>query len=747
MGNNLTSAQSLAYQGTNAASPSNVTVHYNAPTANFYQGFSMGDFWVHRISPTSNQNELWVLMGVAGNVANWVLLTGNMGPVLSLTGNSGGAVFPLAGNINVVGDGTTIQVVGNPGTHTLTISAMGIESLTTDDGHVVTPTGGTINVLTGLSTLNCGKTVEFTGTVGPNTVTLHVTDSHFNTIIGNAAGSVSMTTAEYNTGVGSGCLSHLTTGTGNNALGAGALDSVTSGSSNVAIGEVSLGDLTTGQGNIAIGHTAGISYLGTETANILLNSSGIITESNTLHIGSGTGTGPFQLKAAYISGIDGVNVGSVATVVTEHSDQLGTAVITAGSGISVTPTANVITIAATNSGTVTTLHTDDGHDVTQTAGVINISTGYSTQNCGSSVEFTGTVGPNTVTLNVTDANNNTVVGKGSGAAITSGSSNTILGQGAFVSAITASSNTIIGKASGTAYTGSESYNTIIGSSRAGIVGTVGEIRIGTDATHYPDDNIFIGNNSGTAYVAGGLSHNIGIGTESLKSVTSGYYNVCIGNGTGSAITTGIDNNLMGNAAGFYITGTGNTGIGEGAFYDALHATGLTSGSYNIALGYTAGANYTSSESNNIVIGTTGVNGESKTIRLGAFNMGETLQTSCFIQGIYGATTSGVGTAVLIDSTGNLGTISSSIRYKENVKDMADESSPLMKLRPVTFNYKKHGNKDYGLIAEEVNEVFPDLVVYNDQGDPETIKYHILCSILLNEVQKLEKRVKKLESKL
>ena len=77
--------------------------------------------------------------------------------------------------------------------------------------------------------------------------------------------------------------------------------------------------------------------------------------------------------------------------------------------------------------------------------------------------------------------------------------------------------------------------------------------------------------------------------------------------------------------------------------------------------------------------------------------------------------------------------------------MADESSPLMKLRPVTFNYKKQGLKDYGLIAEEVAEIFPELVIFNDQGEPETVKYHILCSILLNEVQKLSKRIEKLES--
>jgi hypothetical protein len=293
-------------------------------------------------------------MGVAGNVANWVLLTGNMGPLLSLTGNSGGAVFPLAGNINVVGDGTTIQVVGNPGTHTLTISAMGtgtVESLTTDDGHVVTPTAGTINVLTGLSTLNCGSTVEFTGTVGPNTVMLNVTSPILhNTIIGHESGNTSIS-GSLNTVVGSQAAESLTSGENNCVLGFGALFDGTNATQNIAIGVESLEALITGSNNIAIGHISGNNYVGAESDNILLNSVGVVSELNTLRIGAATGTSDRQLQAAYICGISGVNVGSTAQVVTMGTagtaNQLGTAVITAGSGISITPTANAITIANT----------------------------------------------------------------------------------------------------------------------------------------------------------------------------------------------------------------------------------------------------------------------------------------------------------------------------------------------------------------------------------------------------------------
>lgn len=92
---------------------------------------------------------------------------------------------------------------------------------------------------------------------------------------------------------------------------------------------------------------------------------------------------------------------------------------------------------------------------------------------------------------------------------------------------------------------------------------------------------------------------------------------------------------------------------------------------------------------------------------------------------------------------------SSIRYKENVKDMGTCSNNVMKLRPVTFNYKEDASKSktYGLIAEEVAELFPDLVVYNPNGEIETVKYHLLPPMMLNEIQKLSKRIEILESKL
>jgi hypothetical protein len=112
----------------------------------------------------------------------------------------------------------------------------------------------------------------------------------------------------------------------------------------------------------------------------------------------------------------------------------------------------------------------------------------------------------------------------------------------------------------------------------------------------------------------------------------------------------------------------------------------------------------------------------------------------YVAGIYGVATGAAGTAVVVDANGQLGTVSSSIRYKEDVQPMDGASERLLQLRPVTFRYKKPtaaGEKpvQYGLIAEEVALVFPELVVRDKNGQPETVAYHLLASLLLNELQK------------
>jgi hypothetical protein len=171
----------------------------------------------------------------------------------------------------------------------------------------------------------------------------------------------------------------------------------------------------------------------------------------------------------------------------------------------------------------------------------------------------------------------------------------------------------------------------------------------------------------------------------------------------------------------------------------------TTGSNNIAEGYHAGYNLTTG-SNNIDIGSPGVKAESGVIRIGTITGTTSTQSAAYIAGIYGIKTATAGTAVFIDSSGQLGTVSSSIRYKEDIQPIAGASERLLMLRPVKFRYKKaepSGEKpiQYGLIAEEVAQVYPELVVRDGTtGRIDGVRYDELAPMLLNEAQQQQQRI-------
>jgi hypothetical protein len=228
--------------------------------------------------------------------------------------------------------------------------------------------------------------------------------------------------------------------------------------------------------------------------------------------------------------------------------------------------------------------------------------------------------------------------------------------------------------------------------------------------------------------------NTAIGVDALSSNTTGDNNTASGLQALSSNTIGKVNTANGvSALYFNTTGNNNTAVGAGALFNN------TTGNENIAIGRWAGLNLTTG-SNNIAIDNPGVAGEANTVRIGD------TQTRTFIAGIRGITT-GIADAiaVVIDSSGQLGTISSSRLVKEDISDMGGASAVLTKLRPVTFHYKNDRNAkgrtlQYGLVAEEVAKVAPGLVARSASGKIETVYYQFLAPMLLNEYQEQQRTI-------
>ena len=302
-----------------------------------------------------------------------------------------------------------------------------------------------------------------------------------------------------------------------------------------------------------------------------------------------------------------------------------------------------------------------------------------------------------------------------------GRTSTALGLGALAANTNGINNTAVGASTLAANTTGFS-NTALGA-RA------------LDSNTTGSGNTGLGHNALGANTTGGS--NTAVGPSALQSNTTGFGNSALGFNALADNTTGSNNTAVGGTALANTTGFSNTAVGFGALLQA------TSGNANIALGSFAGANVTTG-SNNIYVGHAGLAGDGGTTRIGA-----SLQTSTFIAGIRGVTT-GLANAipVLIDSQGQLGTTSSSHRVKTDIHDMAEASHGLLRLRPVSFRYR-HPAADgarplqYGRIAEEVAEVFPELVAYTPGGQPETVFYHLLPAMLLNELQRQHREVEAL----
>jgi hypothetical protein len=245
--------------------------------------------------------------------------------------------------------------------------------------------------------------------------------------------------------------------------------------------------------------------------------------------------------------------------------------------------------------------------------------------------------------------------------------------------------------------------------------------------------------------------NAATGSEALLNNTTGFHNTADGYSALRNNTSGQHNTADGDFALFSNT-LGNFNTAAGAHTLVRNTTG----GLNIVLGFAAGQNLTTG-SNNIDLANGGVAGESNTIRIGnevAFTdligIIHPAHTKTFIAGIRGATASG-GVAVFVNSSGQLGTMTSSARFKDEIKPMDKASEAILALKPVTFRYKKEldpvGIPQFGLVAEAVEKVNPDLVVRDAEGKPYTVRYEAVNAMLLNEFLKEHRKVQKLEAAL
>jgi len=275
--------------------------------------------------------------------------------------------------------------------------------------------------------------------------------------------------------------------------------------------------------------------------------------------------------------------------------------------------------------------------------------------------------------------------------------------------------------------------------------------VGFDALYFDTNGSF---NTATGFASlfrNTTGHdNAADGFRALYSNTTGFQNTATGSQALYHKTTGRENTAIGSAALLFNSeGNQNSAIGASAMFNNISGSHNTAigyaalgdnrfGSGNIALGYFAGS-APNLGNNNIYIGNGGVELESNTIRIGT----QGTQTGTFVAGIFGSTVaSGVG--VIVNSSGQLGTVLSSERFKEAIKPIDKVSEAIFALKPVTFRYKQaldpHAIPQFGLIAEEVEKVNPDLVVRDADGKVNTVRYDAVNAMLLNEFLKEHRKV-------
>ena len=309
-------------------------------------------------------------------------------------------------------------------------------------------------------------------------------------------------------------------------------------------------------------------------------------------------------------------------------------------------------------------------------------------------------------------NNNTAEGEDALFNLTTGGFNTAIGASALYFNTTGGQNTANGALA--LYDNTEGYQNTANGAFALVNSETG------------NNNTATGSNALASNTTG--SYNTASGSAALAGNTSSNDNTATGWGALNQNITGGDNTATGlQALLSNVSGGGNTATGVNALFSNSR------GSNNIGLGIGAGGALTTGD-NNIDIGNAGVAGESAKIRIGT----KGTHKNTYIAGINGVTVArGIG--VIIDTNGHLGTVVSSERFKDEIKPMDMASEAILALEPVTFRYKQELDPDqipqFGLVAEQVAKINPDLVARDEEGKPYTVRYEAVNAMLLNEFLK------------
>lgn len=734
------------------------------------------------------------LLGTSGGPAFVTTLDANTGsatgdPINVLGDGTGAIVTSASGStLNIkLGNTITSNVFVGGGSGNGSVSGNGNAFVGNSSGSAIST--GSNNFLGGYlvgSALDTGNNNVFLGFHAGNSIE----DGNNNVIIG-AAAVPTAPNAYQNMVLGASSGANWTGSEHNNILIGFAVDGNAGDIGQIIIGE---------PGTQVACTIAGIygATVGATNAPVFIDDNGVLGT-----VGGSGGSG--------ISTLDGDTGSATGATVTIAGDALN--ITTSATASTVTVSLNpIVTLPDTTSttgqyniGSFTVLHTFPDSQfnlfVGQAAGNFTMD-GSCNQNIG--------VGLASLSVLATAAAQNTAVGGASLSALTTGDSNVGVGANCFGQLTGGSNNLGLGTFDlssptpgvGYNYTGTESNNIVIGN--VGVTGDNNIIRIGTQGSGTSEQDtcfvagiygatvggtnsaVFIDNNGQLGTVGGsggsGITTLDGDGgsatgaTVTLAGNGTGYIttsatgstvsfslgnclgtNTFIGIGSGNQSLSGADNIGLGQVLSALTTGAANISIGSGSsggintgsdniIIGNNTANGISSGSANTLIGNGAGFNYTGTENSNIILGdVVGVTSETNTIRIG-----NTASTKFFTTGVYGVTTGSVTTSpVIIDNNGQLGTVVSSRKFKENIKDMGEMSHNVLHLRPVTFDLRDRPSvpQQWGLIAEEVDEIFPDLVSRDDQGHPHSVRYHDMPVLLLNELKNQIKRADLLEARL